>query len=115
MQLRTLDNQMGYAKRIAGIAAVAALAIAGPAHAGQVIVVDGDHAQRVADPAVPTKAEIALDMPAPASASHVRARASTKRGRRAVYSALRRELRRKRISRPEYRGWRATYVGSLRT
>ena len=115
MRFRTLDNQMGYVKRIAGIAAVAALAIAGPAHAGQVIVVDGDQAQRVEDPAVPTKAEIALEMPAAASASHVRARGSTNRGRRAVYSALRRELRRKRISTSEYRRWRATYVRSLRT
>jgi hypothetical protein len=115
MQFRTLDNQMGYMKRIAGIAAVAALTLAGPAHAGQVIVVDGDHAKRVEDPAVPTRAEIALAMPAVASASRVRARASTKSGRRAVYSALRKELRRKRISKASYRRWRTTYVRSLRT
>jgi hypothetical protein len=115
MQFRTLDNQMGYVKRIAGIAAVAALTLAGPAHAGQVIVVDGDHAQRVEDPAVPTRAEIALGAPTVASASRVRARTSTKSGRRAVYSALRRELRRKRISASAYRRWRATYVRSVRT
>jgi hypothetical protein len=110
-----LDNQMGYVKRIAGIAAVAAITIAGPAHAGQVIVVDGDHAKRVEDPAVPNRAEIALEAPAAASASRARARASTKSGRRAVYAALRKELRRKRISRSAYRRWRATYVRSLRT
>ncbi len=115
MHFRTLDIQMGYSKRLAGIAAVAALTLAGPAHAGQVIVVDGDHAQRVEDPAVPTRAEAALGMPTMASAAHVRARASTKRGRRAVYSALRKELRRKRISRSSYRRWRATYVRSART
>jgi hypothetical protein len=110
-----LDNQMGYMKRIAGIAAVAAIATAAPAQAGEVIVVNGEHAQRVEDPAVPTRAEIALEMPARASASHVRARASTRTGRRAVYSALRKELRRKRIKRSSYRRWRATYVRSLRT
>jgi hypothetical protein len=106
---------MGYVKRIAGIAAAAALTVAAPAQAGQVIVVDGDHAQRVEDPAVPTRAEVALGMPTVASASGVRARASTKRGRRAVYSTLRRELRRKRIRQADYRRWRATYVRSVRT
>jgi hypothetical protein len=106
---------MGYVKRIAGIAAVAAVAIAAPAQAGQVIVVDGDHAERVDDPAVPTRAEAALAMPTVASSSHVRARASTTRGRRAVYAALSKELRRKRIKRADYRRWRTTYVRSART
>src|SRR5829696_4211001 len=115
MRFRTLDNQMGYVKRIAGIAAIAALTLSGPAHAGQVIVVHGDQAQRVEDPAVPSQAEIDLGMPALASASRVRAHASTRQGRRAVYSALRRELRRKHISGSAYRRWRATYVRSLRT
>jgi hypothetical protein len=72
----------------------------------------------VNDPAVPTRAEIALPVPsrgAVASASSVRARASTKRGRRAVYSALRRELKRKHIKKSQYRRWRATYVRSART
>jgi hypothetical protein len=115
MQSRTLGNQMGYVKRIAGIAALAAVTSAAPASAGQVIVVDGNHAQRVEDPAVPTRAEAALGLPRTASASRVRARASTKRGRRAVFSALRKELRRKRIKRSEYRRWRATYVRSART
>ena len=123
MRLRTLGNPMGYVRRIAGIAAVAAVATAGPAHAGQVIVVDGDHAQRVEDPAAPTRAEAALGMetsapmasaaraPAPAR----RSRAASRRGRNAVYAALRRELRRKRIKRTDYRRWRSTYVRSVRT
>jgi D-glucuronyl C5-epimerase C-terminus len=106
---------MGYVNRIAGIAAAAALTVAAPAQAGEVIVVDGDQAKRVDDPAVPTRAEAALGLPSVASASRARARASTKRGRRAVYSALRRELRRKQIKRSDYRRWRATYVRSVRT
>ena len=114
---------MGYVKRIAGIAAVAAVATAAPAQAGQVIVVDGNHAQRVQDPAVPTRAEAALDMPAAAAGpSAARARASarhglaaSRRGRSAVYAALRKELRRKRIERADYRRWRTTFVRSLRT
>src|SRR5918994_7960505 len=123
MQFRTLGNQMGYVKRIAGIAAVAAVATAAPANAGPVIVVDGNHAQRVEDPAVPTRAEAALGVPARgavASAAHVRAsarrsRAASRRGRTAVYAALRKELRRKRIEGADYRRWRATYVRSVRT
>src|SRR5687767_6427460 len=116
---------MGYVKRTALLAAALVAVLATPAQAGQVIVVDGNHAKRVNDPAVPTRAEIALGMPvggraAVASASRARAagvpgRASSKRGRRAVYRALRRELRRKRITRAEYRRWRRTYVRSVRT
>jgi D-glucuronyl C5-epimerase C-terminus len=133
---------MGYLRRIAGIALVAAAAAAGsaaPASAGEVIVVDGDRAERVIDPAVPTRAEAALGMPVGGSvarasgrsaraagrsaraagrtarAARPRARASTKRGRRAVYAALRREARRSRISADQDRSWRATYVRSVRT
>jgi hypothetical protein len=110
---------MGYVKRTALAAAVITAVCAAPAHAGVVIEVDGNHAHRVDDPAVPTRAEIALPAAsrgrATASASGVRARASTKRGRRAVYSALRRELRRKHIRKVQYRRWRATYVRSVRT
>ena len=103
------------------LAAVAiATVAAAPAQAGEVIVVDGSNAQRVNDPAVPTRAEVALPMPAGrrpalAAASRVRARASSKRGRRAVYAALRRELRRNHIKRADYRRWRRTYVRSVRT
>jgi hypothetical protein len=109
---------MGYVKRTALLAAALVAVLATPAHAGQVIVVDGNHAQRVNDPAVPTRAEIALGMPVGGRATVAtasRARASTKRGRRAVYRALRRELRKKRISRAEHRRWRRTYVRSVRT
>lgn len=108
---------MGYLKRIAAIAVLAAALLATPAQAGQVIVVDGTRAQRVEDPAVPTRAEIALAAPgrtAAASSSRT-ARSSSRGGRQAVYAALRSELRRKRIARADYRRWRATYVRSART
>jgi D-glucuronyl C5-epimerase C-terminus len=112
---------MGYVtKTVLATAVIAALAAA-PAQAGEVIVVDGRHAQRVNDPAVPTRAETELPLPsagraaAAAAASRVRARASSRRGRRAVYAALRRELRRERIERSDYRRWRRTYVRSIRT
>jgi hypothetical protein len=106
---------MGYVKRTALIAAAMTAVAAAPAQAGTVIEVDGNGAHRVNDPAVPTRAEIALPAPARAGASGVVARASTKRGRRAVYAALRTELRRKHIKRSQYRRWRATYVRSART
>ena len=111
---------MGYVKRTVLAATAMAVVAAVPAQAGQVIVVDGDHAQRVNDPAEPTRAEAALPMPARprpavAAASRARARASSTRGRRADYAALRRELRRKHIKRADYRRWRRTYVRSART
>ncbi len=107
---------MGYVKRTAVAAAALVVVLAAPAQAGEVIVVDGGHAKRVFDPAVPTRAEVALAVPGGrASASGVRARTSTRSGRRAVYAALRRELRRKRISRTQYRRWRTTFVRSART
>jgi D-glucuronyl C5-epimerase C-terminus len=131
-----LDNQMGYVKRTA-LAALAVLAlIAGPAHAGEVVVVDGDKAKRVQDPSVPARAEIELGTPVggrgpvgfAASSASTRtyresaraagawrtARASSKRGRRAVYRSLKRELRRGKIERAEYRRWRRYYVLSIR-
>jgi hypothetical protein len=81
--------------------------------------VSGGQSKRVFDPAVPTRAEVALSVPGgrrpSAAASGVVARASTRAGRRAVYAALRRELRRKRIKKADYRRWRATYVRSART
>ena len=114
---------MGYVKRTALAAVVMTAIAAAPAHAGTVIEVGAGSAHRVNDPAVPTRAEIALDMPARGlataaargRASSVRAHASTKRGRRAVYTVLRRELRRKHIGKSQYRRWRATYVRSVRT
>jgi D-glucuronyl C5-epimerase C-terminus len=109
---------MGYVKRTALAAAVVAAVAAAPAQAGEVIEVDGNHAERVFDPAVPTRAEAALTVPRRAGvrASSARtAHAGSRRGRRAVYAALRRELRRKHITRSQYRRWRATYVRSIRT
>ena len=115
MRLGALFRRMGYVKRTALAAAVLTAVAAAPAHAAPVIEVDGNHAHRVDDPAVPTRAEIALSGPALAGPSVVSAHASTKRGRRAVYAALRRELRRKHIRKSQYRRWRATYVRSVRT
>jgi D-glucuronyl C5-epimerase-like protein len=111
---------MGYVKRTALVAAAVAAVLAAPAQAAEVIEVDGDHATRVFDPAVPTRAEIALTAPggrrvATAAASGVTAHASTKRGRRAVYRTLKRERRRRHISKRDYRRWRTTYVRSVRT
>ena len=84
------------------------------------IVVDGDHAERVDDPACrPARRSPSRCRPwraRPPRAPPRARRASTKRGRRAVYAALRKELRRKQISSvADYRRWRATYVRSLRT
>jgi hypothetical protein len=117
---------MGYLKRTILLAIAAAVVIAAPARAAEVIVVDGDRAKRVQDPAVPTKAEIALGMPlggdgqlglrAGAARAPGPARASSsRRGRRAVYRALVRERRRGKISRSSYRRWRRWYVRSVRT
>jgi hypothetical protein len=116
---------MGYLKRTILLAIAAAVVIAAPARAAEVIVVDGDRAKRVQDPAVPTKAEIALGMPtrdggalglrAGVARAPAVARASSKRGRRAVYRALVRERRRGKISRSSYRRWRRWYVRSVRT
>ena len=59
---------MGYVTRTAVATAATFAALAVPAQAGQVIVVDGSHAQRVDDPMVPTRAEAALPMPGRARA-----------------------------------------------
>ena len=102
---------MGYAKRTA-LAVLAALMLsAAPPTRTRVIVVDGGKAERVQDPAVPSRAEIELGMPvggrgplgtkasasstsgARASGESARAarawrsaRSSSRRGRRAVYA-----------------------------
>jgi D-glucuronyl C5-epimerase C-terminus len=135
-----LDNQMGYVKRTALAALAALLVVAAPAQAGEVVVVDGDKAKRVQDPSVPSRAEIELGMPVggarplgfAASASSARtaraaresarasrawriARSSSKRGRRAVYRTLSRELRRTKIASTDYRRWRRYYVLALRS
>jgi hypothetical protein len=113
----TLEERMGYVRKTGLAAVVLAAVAAAPAQAGQVIVVDGDRVERVDDPAAPSRAEIELPPPARTrtSAAGARARASSVRGRRAVFAALSTELRRKRIKGAEYRRWRRTYVRSIRT
>jgi D-glucuronyl C5-epimerase-like protein len=104
--------------RTLALALVATALAAAPAWAGQVIVVDGNHAKRVNDPSVPSKAEIAL----PPAGGHAvvasAARSAPKKpraDRRAVYRALARALRSTRISSASYRRWRAWYASSIRT
>ena len=91
----------------------AALALLAPASAGaaEVIVVDGDRAERRQDPLVPSKASVTLPRPPGAAASV--AVASSKRGQRAVARALRSALRRRAISRKSYSGYRRAYSRSL--
>jgi hypothetical protein len=66
---------------VALTALLAALVCAGPAHAGEVIVVDGQHATRVNDPFVPTRAQASLG--ALPSAERGRVGAASRRGRAA--------------------------------
>jgi hypothetical protein len=101
--------------------ALALLAVAlgaTPAHAGQVIVVDGTHAKRVSDPAVPPKADRALPPAAGEAVVASAARAPKRKpraDRRAVYTALKRAVRSKRVTAGKARRWRRWYVNSIRT
>jgi D-glucuronyl C5-epimerase C-terminus len=112
--------------------ALAASALASvPAQAGEVIQVDGNRAVRVNDPDVPSKRAISLGLPvggptlgiasatrsAGAARAWRRARSSAKprADRRAVYRALTRAQRGKRIATGSYRRWRRWYVASIRT
>ena len=108
---------MGYVRKTAALAAALAAVLAAPASAGEVIVVGGGHAERVDDPAVPTRAEVSLGMPVGGASARgsAPAIAATKRGRRAVLSALRRELRRERVTTSQLDRWRTTYARSVRT
>ena len=126
---------MRWAKLTIAATFAAGLAVAGPASAAEVIVVDGGHATRVDDPAVPSRAEIALGAPSggapgPATAASVRASraarpndhawrvaraaAGRRRAKRAVYRSLDRALRAGDIGRSDRRRWRRWYVLSLR-
>ena len=107
---------MGYMGRSLALAALAAALLAAPAHAGELIVVDGERAVRTHDRAVPDPREVAPE-PAPASAaarsgarSAARAIAAAPKrpsaGARAVARALRRELAAERITPTEMRRWR---------
>jgi hypothetical protein len=128
--------------RTIALAVAAALLVAAPAHAGEVILVDGDRAVRVNDPTVPTKREVSLGMPIggrgpvgiAAARSDREARAARRarsawrlaRGappkkkkkradRRAVYNAFKRAERRRGVEETVLRQWRTWYVRSLRT
>ena len=128
---------MGYIKRTLALAFLATALICGAAQAAPVIVVDGKTAQRVDDPAVPTRAEIELGAPegcrelpglagaasartrAPAARSArawTRARAATgrKRVRRAIDRALTRAVDKDTIATSDRRRWRRWYVRGVR-
>jgi hypothetical protein len=115
----------------------AAMAMAGPAAAAEVIVVDGKRAKKVDDPAVPSRAEIALGAPEGGSAVPglataasaraaraadqnarawrvARAAAGRRRAKRAVYRSLDRALRAGAVAAGDRRRWRRWYVLSLR-
>jgi D-glucuronyl C5-epimerase C-terminus len=126
--------------RTIALAVAAVLLAAAPAQAGEVILVDGDRAVRVNDPAVPTEREVSLGMPVggagpvgiAAARSDREARAARRarsawrraRGappkkkrradRRAVYKAFERAQRRG-VEDVDLRRWRTWYVRSLRT
>ena len=114
---------------IAAVIAASAAFLAAPAHAEQVIVVDGDHAKRVEDPFVPAREEIDLG-PTPGSPragagarahasgstqrSLARARASGPR-QRAVARALARADRSGAISHADYARYRRAYLRARST
>ncbi|MEA2418993.1 MAG: hypothetical protein QOE60_1199 [Thermoleophilaceae bacterium] len=113
---------MSLLSRTLALALALTVLTAAPAFAGQVIVVDGNHARRVNDPDVPSKAQIALPPAAgyanaasTARAARARRPAKPRADRRAVYNALKRGLRSKRISTSSYRRWRGWYVNAIRT
>ena len=88
-----------------------------PAMAGEVIVVDGDHAKRVNDPVVPTRPSAPCPEPRARGrgGAPARARARQKSGRARRLRALDGPAAPKRITTAPYRRWRAIYVRSART
>jgi D-glucuronyl C5-epimerase C-terminus len=129
---------MAFVKRTFAATFAATLLVAGPAAAGEVIVVDGNHAKRVEDPAVPSRDAIRLGAPgaerakrglataASSRASRVSARTSrawriarsaagSRRAKRAIYRTLTRAERTRGIVALDGRRWRRWYVLSLRT
>lgn len=98
-----------------------AAALAAPAQAGEVIVVDGNHATRVDDPMVPTRAQADLGAPPQAAARPARAipavvrvlakaRAQGKLGKRA-YAQYRRDYAKARSTLARLRGARKVQLG----
>lgn len=110
---------------LCAVVACIGLSAAVPAHAGEVIVVDGPRAMRVDDPSVP--ARVGSDLPTHAGAARAAltrrvprayARLSSKRAkraRRATSRALRRALARKAISRRSFRKYRRTVARARAT
>ena len=128
---------MGYIRRTLALALLAIALTCGAAQAAPVIVVDGPNAERVNDPSVPTRAEIALGAPeggrelpglagAASASTHARAarsaaawrqaRAAAGRGkaRRALYRALGRAVTKDAIASSDRRRWRRWYVRGVR-
>jgi len=96
---------------LVGLMAAVALLATAPAHAAEVIAVDGQRAERVYDPFVPDRASSDLgaaprSLAAGAASASPHARTSSKRARRATSRALRRAYARKAISRASYRRYR---------
>jgi hypothetical protein len=118
---------MGCIKRTLVVAPIAAALLATPAQAGKIIVVDGDHAVRKNDPAVPSRADISLAEPSPgAAAGGVRGRVlasgrlSPARARAAGSASARRAVARaigraRGVSAADKRRWERSYALSLRT
>ena len=128
--------------RTIALAVAAALLAAAPAQAGEVILVDGDRAVRVNDPAVPTEREVSLGMPVggpgPVGIAAARSDREARAARRAhsAWQRARGAPRRRGRSGPtavrstprssasrsaatveeaDQRRWRTWYVRSLRT
>jgi hypothetical protein len=95
-------------RKIALLAVLAAAPGAAPAaHAAPVVLVDGAHAVRRADPTVPPRS--ATDLPPPRARGARTAAAASAAGRRAVARALTRASRRRAISAREAARWRRGY------
>jgi hypothetical protein len=108
---------------LVGLLAASALLASAPAHATDVIAVDGQRAERIDDPFVPARSGSGIGLAprssvAAASSARTkatgrpnpRARTSSKRARRATSRALRRAYARKAISRGSYKRYRKIVV-----
>ena len=94
----------------------AALAAPAQATAGEVLVVNGKHVQRSADPFVPTGADARLpEPPGRAGASALARSAASARGSRAVSRAVSRAWRARKISRSAARRYLGWYSSARRT
>ena len=105
---------MAWLVRRVALGALLALALAAPASAAPVLVVDGARVSKRDDPLVPSRSATDLGRPPVASVSRT-AVASTARGRRAVTAGLRRAYRARRLSRARYRRYLRGYRRALST